>query len=160
MPRLEVGDSAPDVPFHDDGRQRSLGELWAGGPVVLFFYPKDGTPVCTKQACRLRDVHNTFGRAGATVIGVSGDSDRRHRRFAADHQLPFTLVSDRDATLRRAFGVSKTIGLFPGRETFVIDRHGVVRYVFRGQFDLTSHVDAALRVVERLSEPTDAEVET
>jgi hypothetical protein len=94
--------------------------------VVLFFYPKDGSAICTKEACAFRDAYGQFAEAGAVVIGVSGDSAERHSAFAARLNLPFYLVSDADGSIRKAFGVPKTLGLLSGRVTYVIDKEGVV----------------------------------
>ena len=117
---------------------------------MLFFYPKDGTSTCTKEACAFRDAYEQFVEAGAVVIGVSADSLKSHRAFAGQHSLPFYLVSDEDGSLRKAFGVPKTLGLFPGRVTYVIGRGGVVRFVFSAQMAAARHVSQALRVVEEL----------
>ena len=91
---------------------------------MLFFYPKDGTAVCTKEACSFRDAYEDFVQAGAAVIGVSSDSTKSHQAFAGGHQLPFVLLSDADGSLHKAFGVPKTLGIMPGRVTYVIDKEG------------------------------------
>ncbi len=148
---MEQGDSAPDVHFSlCDGATIALADLRRERPVVLFFYPKDNSLVCTKEACAFRDAYEDFVAAGATVVGVSGDSAESHQQFAQQHRLPFLLATDVDGALRRAFGVSKTLGLVPGRVTFVIDREGVVRHVFRGQFAADRHVREALDAVRAL----------
>jgi peroxiredoxin Q/BCP len=134
-----------------NGQQVSLADFRGKQVVVLYFYPKDGTPVCTKEACGFRDVHEEFARAGAAVIGVSADSLDRHRAFAAEHGLPFLLVSDEDGTLRKAFRVPKPLGLLPGRVTYVIDKQGIVRHVFSALFSAQRHVTEALDVVRRLT---------
>ena len=152
MTRIDVGDSAPDLALATQtGDEVSLADYRGKQAVVLFFYPKDGTPVCTKEACSFRDAYEDFVEAGAVVIGVSGDSASRHEAFAATHQLPFLLVSDADGRVRRAFGVPKSMGLFPGRVTYVIDREGIVRHVFNSQFAADRHVSEALEVVRKLS---------
>ena len=119
--------------------------------VVVFFYPKDGTPVCTKEACAFRDAYEDFVEAGAVVIGVSGDSATRHQAFASNHRLPFVLVSDKDGKARRAFGVPKSMGLLPGRVTYVIDREGIVRHLFISQFAADRHVQEALDAIRELN---------
>jgi thioredoxin-dependent peroxiredoxin len=118
---------------------------------VLFFYPKDNSLVCTREACAFRDAYEDFVAAGATVIGVSGDSAESHEQFASTNRLPFLLATDLDGALRRAFGVPKTLGLIPGRVTYVIDRQGVIRHVFNGQFAADRHVREALDAVRALS---------
>jgi peroxiredoxin Q/BCP len=152
MSPLNVGDPAPDVVLSTyTGEEISLAGYRGSQAVVLFFYPKDGTPVCTKEACGFRDAYEDFVRTGAVVIGVSGDSAARHQTFASDHRLPFLLVCDEGGNVRRAFGVPKSLGLFPGRVTYVIDKEGVVRHVFSSQFAARRHVQEALEVARKLS---------
>jgi thioredoxin-dependent peroxiredoxin len=152
MKSLQAGDRAPAfTAAAHDGRQVSLADYLGKQTTVLFFYPKDGTSICTKEACAFRDAYEEFIGAGASVLGVSSDSEESHRRFAEGHKLPFTLVSDADGALRRAFGVPKTWGLFPGRVTYVIDREGIVRHVFNAQFTADRHVQEALTIVKQLA---------
>jgi thioredoxin-dependent peroxiredoxin len=119
---------------------------------VLFFYPKDESPICTKEACSFRDAYEDFVKAGAVVIGVSADSTESHRAFATGRRLPFTLLSDPDGAIRHAFGVPKTMGILPGRVTYVIDRDGVVRHIFNSQFAADRHVEESLKIVRQLSQ--------
>jgi len=149
---IGVGDRAPDfeIPFADGSRVR-LAELLARGPVVAFFYPKDQTPGCTAEACSFRDAYTTFSEGGAQVVGISSDSADSHAAFARAHGLPFPLVSDAGGTLRKAYGVPKTLGVLPGRVTYVIDRAGIVRSVFNSMFEPQKHVAAALEVLKTLT---------
>ena len=119
-------------------------------PVVLFFYPKDGTPDCTKEVCAFRDEHEEFGKLDAEVIGVSSDSVDSHGRFAAKHDLPFALLSDEGGKVRKMYGVPSTLGLFPGRVTFVLDKEGVVRHVFSSQLGVDKHVEEALEALRAI----------
>src|SRR5690349_17523932 len=128
MTRIDAGDPAPDVTFQAAEGPRRLRELIGKKALVLYFYPKDETPGCTAEACAFRDQHDEFVAAGAVVVGVSGDSAESHARFKAHHGLPFDLVSDPGGAAARAFGVKRTLGLVPGRVTFVIDDQGVVRH--------------------------------
>lgn len=154
MKSLTVGDRAPEVTaVAHDGRRVALSEFLGHGPVVLFFYPKDGTSICTKEVCAFRDAYEDFVRSGAVVLGVSSDGEQTHRRFAERQNLPFTLLSDPDKALRRAFGVPKTWGFLPGRVTYVLDRDGFIRHVFNAQFTADRHVAEALATVRQLAAP-------
>lgn len=153
MAGIQVGDRAPEFSAAaQDGRVVHLADFLGKQALVVFFYPKDGTGVCTKEACGFRDAYEDFVRAGAAVIGVSSDDEASHRRFAERQNLPYTLLSDSDQTLRRAFGVPKTWGFLPGRVTYVIDRDGIVRHVFNAQFTADRHVREALATVRLLAE--------
>ena len=142
---------APDFDCEAHNGQRvRLADYRGKQVVVLYFYPKDGTPVCTKEACGFRDTYEEFVRAGAVVIGVSGDSQNRHRAFAERQRLPFLLISDTDGSLRNAYRVSKPLGLLPGRVTYVIDKAGIVRHVFTALFSAEQHVAEALKIAHEL----------
>jgi thioredoxin-dependent peroxiredoxin len=145
MTKIQVGDRAPGFSATtQDGQQVCLNDFLGKKALVLFFYPKDGTPVCTKEACAFRDSYEKFLDAGAEVIGVSSDSNQSHRAFADRLHLPFLLISDTDGSLRTAFGVSKALGFIPGRVTYVIDESGIVRLIFKAQFASEQHVLKAL----------------
>jgi peroxiredoxin Q/BCP len=150
---LEIGSRLPDFSLPDQhGKLTSSQELLGrGGPVVLYFYPKDDTPGCTVEACGFRDSYHDFLEAGATVVGVSRDDVDSHRKFAEQHQLPFTLLADAGGSLRERMGVPRTLGLLDGRATFVIDREGVVRHTFNSQIRAKRHVVEALDIVKRLA---------
>ena len=153
MKAIQAGDRAPDFTARaHNGQQMSLADFRGKQVVVLYFYPRDGTPVCTKEACGFRDAYEAFVGAGAVVIGVSGGSPASHVAFAERQRLPFHLLSDSDGALRKAFGVPRTLGLFPGRVTYVIDKQGVVRHVFNAQFTAERHVDEALETVRKLAD--------
>lgn len=152
MPSIQVGDRAPEfTATAQDGRQVRLADYLGKKTVVLYFYPKDHTSVCTAQACSFRDAYEDFVQAGAEVIGVSSDTAESHRDFAEKQRLPFVLVSDRDQSLRKAFGVPKTLAIIPGRVTYVIDREGVVRHIFNSQLNAGRHIAESLEIVRKLS---------
>jgi len=143
-----VGQPAPEFTLPDqNGGSVSLSSL-KGGWVVVYFYPKDDTPGCTAESCSFRDSFEEFTDAGAKVVGISSDSVESHKAFATKHNLPFTLLADTDGSVRKAFGVGKTLGLIPGRVTYVIDPEGVVRHKFSSQFKPKSHIDEALDVIK------------
>jgi len=148
---INKGEAAPsfELPSVGGGTFR-LGER-RGRPVVVYFYPKDHTPGCTAEAKAFRDQYDAFLAAGAEVVGVSSDTIESHQRFADKHRLPFPLLSDARGEVRQAFGVEKTLGLIPGRATFVIDGDGIVRHAFASQLAATKHVDEALTALASLA---------
>ncbi len=140
--------AAPDFAAPDqDGRPRSLVEF-RGKPVVLYFYPKDGTPGCTKEACAFRDAWKRFEAAGAVVLGVSRDSIENHRAFAKEHGLPFLLLADEDGAICGRYGVRSTLG-FASRVTFLIDRDGRIARTFP-DVDPGVHADEVLGAIAAL----------
>jgi thioredoxin-dependent peroxiredoxin len=141
-----VGSRAPDFTLpSQSGEMVNLKDFLGEKLVILYFYPKDNTPGCTKEACAFRDEHEQFGKLDAEVIGVSSDSVESHRRFAEKHNLSFTLLSDEGGKVRKLYGVPNTFGIFPGRVTYVIDEAGVVRHVFSSQIEAIKHVEGALK---------------
>jgi peroxiredoxin Q/BCP len=145
-----IGTPAPDFSLTDQkGNAVSLSDFRGKKAVVVYFYPKDETPGCTAEACAFRDAYEDFRDAGAIVIGISSDSAASHAAFAAKHRLNFTLLSDPREIVRKAYGVSKTLGLLPGRETFVIDVSGLIRLRFSSQFRPRKHILEALEVLRR-----------
>ncbi len=149
--QLQENDPAPRFVLRDQtGEAFDLYEALKTGPVVLFFYPKDDTPVCIAEACSFRDQHEVFVGKGAQVIGVSSDSVESHRSFANRHDLPYRLLSDVNGEVRALFGVKKSLGFFDGRVTFLIDRGGTIRHVHAAQFSARSHVSQALAALAGL----------
>jgi thioredoxin-dependent peroxiredoxin len=147
----QVGDPAPDFTLSAaTGEMISLSDFRGRAEVVLFFYPMDNTPGCTTEACSFRDRYEAFRDAGAEVIGISSDSADSHRRFADRFQLPFRLLSDSDGLVWARYGVPRTLGLIPGRVTYLIDREGVIRHIFSSQFQPARHVSEALRVLQTI----------
>src|ERR687898_296866 len=146
--KVRVGSEAPNFSLPSQfGEMVTLQDFLGGRPVVLFFYPKDDTPGCTKEACAFRDDYEQFGKLDAEVIGISSDFVESHRSFASKHDLPFTLLSDEGGKVRRLYRVPNTFGLFPGRVTYVIDREGVVRRIFSSQLGVEQHVEEALKAL-------------
>jgi thioredoxin-dependent peroxiredoxin len=146
--KVTVGSVAPDFTLpSQSGEMVSLGDFLGNRPVVLFFYPKDETPGCTKEVCAFRDSFEELGKLDAEVIGISSDSVDSHKGFAEKHKLPFTLLSDEGGKVRKRYGVPSTFGLFPGRVTYVIDDEGVVRNVFSSQIEVERHVEEAIEAL-------------
>ncbi len=147
--RVAVGDHAPDFALPDQtGKPVRLSDLLAEHAVVLYFYPKDETRGCTAEACSFRDSYEVFKEAGAEVVGVSSDSVASHESFAAHYRLPFILLSDEGGALRKLYGVPTTMGMFPGRVTYIIDRQGIVRHIFSSQIQFDRHVIEALNTLQ------------
>lgn len=148
---IQVGDAIPDVALQSQtGETVSLKRFNGDKCVVLYFYPKDDTPGCTKESCSFRDSYTAFQDAGAEVIGISADDVASHKAFATKYNLPFTLLSDTGNTVRKSFGVPSTLGILPGRVTYVIDKTGVVKHIFNSQLNFQGHIDESLTVVKEL----------
>jgi thioredoxin-dependent peroxiredoxin len=123
---------------------------YLGKPLVIYFYPKDNTPGCTTQACSFRDQYQDFQDLGAEVIGISGDSEASHDKFAQKHKLPFILLSDSTKKIRKLFGVpTHFFGLMPGRVTYIIDKQGKVVSVF-DSIKANVHIEHALKMIKKM----------
>lgn len=148
---LTTGDLAPDFTLPTpDGKVFRLSEH-RGHPVVLYFYPKDGSPGCTREACSFRDQYQDFLDLGAEVVGISSDDGLSHQQFRDKYELPFLLLSDADGQLRQKYAVPRAmLGLLPGRTTYVLDGEGRVRYVFNSLNEATSHVQNAKEMLRGL----------
>jgi peroxiredoxin Q/BCP len=151
--KVRVGALAPEFTLQSQsGEMVSLKQLLGEAEIVLYFYPKDNTPGCTTEAHAFRDRYEVFREMGAEVIGVSSDSVDSHRDFASKCDLPFTILSDPEGAVRKLYGVPSSLGLLPGRVTYVIDKKRVVRFVFSSQFNPVKHVEEALRVLKSIRE--------
>jgi thioredoxin-dependent peroxiredoxin len=125
---LRPGARAPQFTLPDhEGREVSLAELLRSGSLVLYFYPADFTPGCTKEACSIRDMHDELADAGLRVAGISPQDSVSHERFRREHRLPFILLADPDKSVVRAYGVDGPLGIGVRRATFLIGRDGVIR---------------------------------
>ncbi len=152
MTPLQPGEPAPALRGTDQrGELVDLADFRGKKWVVLYFYPADNTPVCTRQACQFRDVYAEFADVGAEIIGVSGNQAASHQDFSKRHDLPFRLISDPDGSIRRAFRVPRLLGLMPGRVTYVIDPDGVVQMAFNSAWNADQHVSRALGVIRGAS---------
>ncbi len=149
---VRIGAEAPTFKaLTQTGAPFSLADYRGKQAVVLYFYPKDNTAVCTAEACAFRDAYEDFLAAGAVVVGVSSDSQESHQAFASQQRLPFILLADPGNTLRTLYGVPKTLFILPGRVTYVIDRQGIVRHIFNAALASKKHVDEALKIVKELA---------
>ncbi|MGD8566095.1 MAG: thioredoxin-dependent thiol peroxidase [Candidatus Bathyarchaeota archaeon] len=134
---VNEGEKAPDFTLvADDGRKVSLQD-YNGKKVVLYFYPKDGTPGCTREAIEFRDISKKFEEEGAIILGVSKDSIKSHQKFKQKHDLPFTLLSDPEGKILDLYGVWKKKSMYgrtfmgTERTTFLINENGIVKKVYR-----------------------------
>lgn len=142
---LKKGEFVPSVVLKDQEKKAfDLGSLKGKGPFVVYFYPKNFTPGCTKEACEFRDKYQDFKDLGAEVIAISSDSEASHQKFMNEYNLPFIFLSDKNKEARKAFGVqSSLLGLVPGRETFVFDKKGILRMRYNS-LDASKHMSKAL----------------
>jgi peroxiredoxin Q/BCP len=139
---LKAGDKAPDFTLPDqDGRPTQLSALLTEGPVLLYFYPADFTPGCTKEACDIRDMHDDISDVGIRVIGISPQGEDSHTRFRKRHRLPFTLLADSDKTVVKDFGVDGPLGIGVRRATFFIREDGRIDDVVVADLRIGKHGD-------------------
>ena len=149
---VKKNDTAPDFNGQlADGKQIHLRDYRDHRHVVLYFFPKDFTPGCTKEACSFRDRRGELAQLDAEIIGVSTDTAASHGKFAEAYGLPYPLVSDRDATIASAYGVQRLGGWLPTRRvTFVIGKDGIVHNVIESEFNIDKHIDEAVATLKRL----------
>ncbi|CAG8732830.1 Peroxiredoxin [Gigaspora rosea] len=133
---------------NQDGEDVCLGDFVGKKPTIVFFYPKDETYGCTREVCSFRDSHSVFSEAGAIVVGVSSDSIESHKRFAERQNLPYQLLSDPNGEARKAFDVSPTLGILPGRVTYLINKEGIVEDIFNSQLDFNGHAKRAVEFIK------------
>jgi peroxiredoxin Q/BCP len=151
--KLQKGDKLPHFIIFDENRQPIDISSLIGRFLVLYFYPKDNTPGCVREAISFRNSFNNLIDAGAIVYGVSNDTPVSHRQFKQKFKLPFSLLSDTDGDLRKLLGVpSDLFGLVPGRVTYVFDPEGRLIKVFKSQLSPEKHVKEAMEVILRESE--------
>ncbi|MFP4488112.1 MAG: peroxiredoxin [Bacteroidales bacterium] len=148
MDKIQVGDRIPEFSLKDqDSNLFDIRDYLGNKKLVIYFYPKDGSLTCTRQACFFRDMSDVFEETATMIIGISQQSAESHKLFAKANNLNFTLLSDPDNAVRKLFGVSsKLFGLIPGRVTYVVDKSGRVVYMIDSQTDAQKHVDEALRI--------------
>ena len=150
---VRAGDPAPDFTVQDDrGKTRTLAEFH-GKKVVLYFYPKDNTPGCTKEACSLRDGYSALQEAGIVILGASFDSPASHRKFKEKHNLPFVLLSDEKKEVAETYGASGGLlgSMMAKRYTYLINEKGMIVHIFK-KVDVKNHAKEVLQAFARASE--------
>jgi len=147
---LKIGDKLPSFSAKDtNGNVFNSQEYIGKQPLVIYFYPKDDTPGCTAQACSFRDNYQEFKDLGAEVVGISSDTVTSHLKFKSKFNLPFILLSDNDKKLRKLFGVQNNLFIIPGRETFVMDKNGIILMIFNSM-SAEIHIEKALKTLKEL----------
>ncbi len=149
---LQIGDFCPIFSLPDSQGKEIQIETYLGKKIlVLFFYPKDDTPGCTKEACAFRDAYADFLDLGCEVFGISSDTAAAHQAFQNKHGLPYTLLSDQQKKVRQQFGVPGNLfGLIPGRVTYVVGLDQKIAGVFNSQTNPVGHIHEAIKVVKHL----------
>ncbi|MCB0769270.1 MAG: peroxiredoxin [Flavobacteriales bacterium] len=151
---LDLGTLAPDLELIDQsGKAIRLSDFRGEHNVVLFFYPKDNTLVCTLEMCAFRDAHLDLVSQDAVVIGISVDPVHSHSAVSERWHLPYLLLSDPDGAVSKAYDVGRTWGLFRGRVTYIIDKAGVIRGAIDDPLRAGAHVKKALRTLQAQSTP-------
>ena len=141
----------PEFKLNDEDGNRISNTSLIGKWSVIFFYPKDNSPGCTIQAATFAKYHDSFAALNCQVIGISSEGEESHKEFQCDLQLPYSLLSDKKATLHRTMELGKTLGWIPKRVTFVVDEMGFIRYIFNSQFAVKKHVSKVLAFLKTKS---------
>jgi peroxiredoxin Q/BCP len=149
---IQIGDKCPDFQLSDaTGEVIRITDFIGKKKLVIYFYPKDDTPGCTKEACSFRDSYEDFKEFDCEVIGISSDDEQKHAAFATKNQLPFILLADKDKVARKLFGVPGNLfGLIPGRVTYIIGLDGFVKGIYNSQTNPLGHINKALEMVRGL----------
>jgi len=149
---LSTGDKLPNISLLNKDETMVNIQDKIGNNLVIYFYPKDLTPGCTKEACSFRDNYERIVELGAEVIGISNDSPATHRKFTKTYRLNYQLLTDQSKKAEKAFGVERNLfGLIPGRETFIFDKNGILVKKFSSQLAATQHVDEAIKALEKIN---------
>jgi peroxiredoxin Q/BCP len=149
MAKISAGSIIPSFTLKDQmGNPLDITTLIGKKNLVIYFYPKDDSPGCTKEACSFRDQFEVFREADALVIGISSQSVDSHKKFSEKYGLNYTLLSDEGGKVRKLFGVpTNFLGLIPGRVTYVVNKEGRVVYVFNSQINAVQHVEEAVKIL-------------
>jgi len=145
---LQVGERAPEFTLPDDtGTDRSLTELLSSGAIILYFYPADFTPGCTRQACTFRDLNSEIQKTGLRVVGISPQSPESHAKFREKYKLPYVLLSDQHKTVIKMYGLNGPLGIGVRRATFLIDGSRRVRDAVLADFMIGRHADFVRKAI-------------
>jgi len=148
--KIKVGDKIPLFNLKDqNGTDFDIRNVIGKQNIVIYFYPKDDTPGCTKEACKFRDEFEVFTDLNTFVIGISSDSVTSHKQFEEKYKLPFTLLSDTDKKVRKLFGVPKSMGFIPGRVTYVINKLGEVISIFNSMTNAEKHIKESIIALQK-----------
>lgn len=149
---VHIGDKCPDFQLPDaKGEMIRISEFIGKKKLVIYFYPKDDTPGCTKEACSFRDNYEDFKDYDCEVIGISSDNEQKHASFASKYQLPFILLADKEKVARKLFNVPGNLfGLIPGRVTYIIGLDGIIKGIYNSQINPLGHINSALEMVRKL----------
>lgn len=145
---LKAGERAPEFTLPDEtGTDRSLTELLSTGAIILYFYPADFTPGCTRQACAFRDLHAEIQKAGLRVVGISPQKPESHAKFREKHRLPYVLLSDEHKTVVKMYGLNGPLGIGVRRATYLIDGSRRVRDAVLADFMIRRHTDFVRKAI-------------
>ncbi len=145
---LEVGMKMPAFELPNQDNEIIKSSRFTGKPLVVYFYPKDDTPGCTKEACSFRDNYVRFQSKNVQVVGISADDSASHHDFATKYKLPFTLLADTNREVHQTFGVGKELGLMTSRVTFIIDSTGKIVKIYKDNINAEKHITEALKALK------------
>ncbi|MBN1252125.1 MAG: peroxiredoxin [Bacteroidales bacterium] len=150
--KISIGSTVPNFELYDQyGKLFKLNSVLGKKNLVIYFYPKDDSPGCTKEACSFRDQFEVFEQADAMIIGISSQSVKSHFDFTKKHNLNYTLLSDSLKKVSKLFGVTNNfLGLIPGRVTYIINKKAKVIYMFNSQIQAEKHVEESLRILQNI----------
>ncbi|MCF6223209.1 MAG: peroxiredoxin [Flavobacteriaceae bacterium] len=147
---IKIGDKLPSFILKNQyGETFNSDDFIGKTAMVVYFYPKDDTPGCTKEACSFRDSYEEFLEKNVKVIGISSDNIKSHKNFSDKYNLPFTLLADTKKEVRKLFGVpSSVLGLIPGRVTYVVNNKGIIIYIYNSMTNAETHIQEALKALQ------------
>lgn len=150
MRHIKIGEHLPSFSLaNQDGVTVNIDDIKRARNLVIYFYPKDETLVCTKEACGFRDDYSNFETLDCEIVGISSDSPKSHHGFASNHFLPFVLLSDVNNKVRKLLGVPRDmLGLLSGRYTYVINKNGIIIHIYNNHLSASKHIDEALKALK------------